>query len=358
MAKNHYAVIMAGGVGSRFWPVSNKRFPKQFIDMLGTGKSLLQHTFERLDGLIESKNVLVATNADYEQLVQQQLPEIGPDQIITEPAMRNTAPCLLYSALKIFKSDPDACMAVLPSDHWITDGLAFRSALGSALEHSSTEDVLVTFGIRPTHPHTGYGYIKTNRSGDRFVKVAQFTEKPTLEAATSFVSEGNYLWNAGIFIWSVRSILDAFKTWLPEMFALFTKDMGVYNEQAEKEFIAVNYPEAQKVSIDYGIMERAANTVVLPVNFSWNDLGSWSSLHQELAGGKNENVINTGEQVVGNATGNIVQVSEGKKVVIHGIHDYIVVENEDLIFICPKAQEQDIKRIRENVREQFGEDYI
>jgi len=264
MNSNYYAVVMAGGVGSRFWPLSTKKNPKQFHDMLGTGKSLLQNTTKRLANNIPNKNILIATNSNYKNLVLNQLPNIDTNQVLLEPAMRNTAPCILYSALKIYNENPEAIMVVAPSDHWIDDETEFLNNLQTAFEFCKQNDALVTLGIKPNSPNTGYGYIQYENSEKNIKKVKHFTEKPELEKAKAFLNEGNYLWNAGIFVWRVSSILKAFELQLPKMYHLFRLGDSHYGTTSETEFIDVNYKNAENISIDFGIMEKAENVFVLP----------------------------------------------------------------------------------------------
>jgi len=278
MNNNYYAVIMAGGVGSRFWPMSTQENPKQFHDMLGAGKSLIQKTFDRLAQTIPSENILISTNKRYENLVLEQLPNVSKNQLLLEPSMRNTAPCVLYAALKIKAINPDAVMIIAPSDHWIDDEETFTNNIKEAFEFCENNDVLMTLGIQPNSPNTGYGYIQFDESISSIKKVKQFTEKPDLETAQKFVDSGEYLWNAGIFIWSAKSIIEQFKNQLPVMHSLFNKGNDSYNSANENQFIDENYSDAENISIDFGILEKATNVHTLPVEFGWNDLGTWGSL--------------------------------------------------------------------------------
>lgn len=358
MKNNYYAVIMAGGVGSRFWPLSTKENPKQFHDMLGTGNSLIQQTFKRLEKSIPNQNILIATNAKYQNLVLKQLPQVSEKQVLLEPAMRNTAPCILYSALKIYKENPEAIMVVAPSDHWIENEAEFLNNLDTAFQFCQENDALVTLGIKPNSPNTGYGYIKYEASKNTIKKVEKFTEKPNLEKAQQFLNEGNYLWNAGIFVWSVSSILKAFELQLPEMYHLFRLGDSHYGTTSEKEFIAINYEKSQNISIDFGVMENAQNVFVLPVDFGWNDLGTWGSLYQKLPKDTEGNATVNAEAIFNNAKNNIVRTQKGKKIVIQGLSNYIVVEKEDVILICPKSDEQNIKEITNEVENTFGNKFV
>ena len=357
MSKNYYAVIMAGGIGSRFWPISTQEFPKQFHDMLGTGQSLIQRTFDRINNLVPSENILIATNERYEKLVLEQLPETSKNQVLLEPAMRNTAPCILYAALKIHNQNPDAVMLVAPSDHWIENETEFIKNIKTSFETCATNDILMTLGIQPNSPNTGYGYIQFEAEGSEIKKVKNFTEKPNLEKAKEFLNSGDYLWNAGIFVWSAKSIIAAFEKSLPEMVALFNHGSSCWNTNSEANFIKENYPKSENISIDFGVMERATNVHVLPVDFGWNDLGTWGSLYEKLDKDSQENAVVGGQTIFRDASGNMIKTQSGKRVVIQGLHDFIVVEKDDVLLICPKSAEQDIKEIAAEVKSKFGEEY-
>jgi len=358
MNKNYYAVIMAGGVGSRFWPLSTQKLPKQFHDMLGTGNTLIQQTFNRFENLIPSKNILIATNKKYESLVKQQLPKVTSKQLLLEPAMRNTAPCILYSAFKIYNENPDGIMVIAPSDHWIDDEQEFLKNIQTSFDFCAENDALMTLGIKPSSPNTGYGYIQHSNSENNIKKVLNFTEKPNLETAIQFIEEGNYLWNAGIFIWSVKSILKAFETHLPKMYTLFYEGEKSYNTTSENTFIEENYANSENISIDFGIMEKATEVYVLPVEFGWNDLGTWGSLYTKLKKDKNQNATVGGQVIYRDAENNMVRTQSGKRVVIQGLKDYIVVEKDNVLLICPKSEEQEIKQITASVKTEFGDDFI
>jgi len=346
MNKNYYAVLMAGGVGSRFWPVSTAQFPKQFHDMLGTGETLIQKTFTRLSKLIPPENILILTNAAYNGLVLEQLPMVKQEQVVLEPAMRNTAPCILYASLKIRKMNPDAVMVVAPSDHWIEDEAAFINNLQLAFDYAQDEEALMTLGIQPTFPNTGYGYIEYNKEGSNQIKkVYQFREKPSYEQAKSFLESGNFLWNGGIFIWSVRSITEAFKMFQPKMYTLFQEGYDTYNTGSEKSFIEENYAKADDISIDYAVMENADNVYVLPATFDWNDLGTWGSLHEKLTKDENNNTVVNARVFIENSSNNIIRAEKDKTVIIDGLHDYIIVDRENILLIYPKGKEQEIKKI-------------
>jgi mannose-1-phosphate guanylyltransferase len=352
--KNNYAVIMAGGIGSRFWPMSTSKFPKQFHDMLGTGKSLLQKTFNRFQKIIPAENIFISTNKKYEDLVLEQLPEISKNQILLEPVMRNTAPCIAYASHKIHSINKDAVMVVAPSDHWIDNENEFIDNINTSFEACATNPVLMTLGIKPSNPNTGYGYIKYDISDDNKIKkVLDFTEKPDLETAKKFLDQGNYLWNAGIFIWSSKTIIKEFEKNLPQVNSLFLKGVNIYNTPSEKGFIEEHYPKSENISIDFGVMEKSENVYVLPVNFGWNDLGTWSSLHKKLDKDKNQNSVVNAQVIFRNSKNNIVRTEKGKKVVIQGLDNFIIVEKDGVILICPKEQEQDIKSIVSEVNKKF-----
>jgi len=354
MNKNYYAVIMAGGVGSRFWPVSTPENPKQFHDMLGTGRSLLQQTYDRLSRLIPVQNILVATNERYSTLVGEHLPEIGEGQMLLEPAMRNTAPCILYSALKISKENPDAVMIVAPSDHFIEDEEEFLKNVHSAFVACQGRNILMTLGIKPSGPNTGYGYIQYEQGVEEVKKVRNFTEKPDLETAKAFLQQGDYLWNAGIFIWSVKSILEAFENNLNDMYRLFCEGNSCWNTGMEKAFIQERYGQAENISIDFGIMEKAPNVCVMATDFGWNDLGTWGSLYEKLDKDSSGNASVNALGLFRDARGNMVRTQKGKKIVVQGLDDFIIVETKDTILICPRDSEQDIKIVSKEAQDRFG----
>ncbi|MEJ6793296.1 MAG: mannose-1-phosphate guanylyltransferase [Lacinutrix sp.] len=356
MNKNYYAILMAGGVGSRFWPLSTKEFPKQFHDMLGTGDTLIQKTFNRLATIIPKENIFILTNELYNDLVFQQLPEVTKRQVVLEPAMRNTAPCILYASLKIQKENKDAVMIVAPSDHWIEDEAAFASNVKQAFNFCETNNALMTLGITSTFPNTGYGYIEYDKISNNNIKsVNQFREKPDYKTAKSFISQGNFLWNAGIFMWSAKSVVEAYKNNQPELFALFESGIDTYNTDFEDDFIRDNYSKAENISVDYALMEKSKNVFVLPATFDWNDLGTWGSLYDKLDKDNNDNAIVNSQVLSEDASGNMIRTKANKVVVVDGLQDYIIVDKEDVLLIFPKAKEQDIKKVLQKVKDQFGE---
>lgn len=346
MNTNYYAILMAGGIGSRFWPVSTPETPKQFHDMLGCGQSLLQKTFSRLQQIIPAENILVLTNQAYEKLVLEQLPAIKADQILLEPEMRNTAPCILYASLKIQSKNPDAITIVAPSDHWIENETLFAEHIQASFDLCEKEDALVTLGIQPTFPNTGYGYIEFNKNEkNTFKKVTQFREKPDYQTAKSFLQQGNFLWNAGIFVWSIASITKAFANFQPEMNALFQQAKNSWNTPEEATFIAENYGKASNISIDYAIMEPSNNVYVLPATFDWSDLGTWGSLHEKLEKDTNQNAYQNITLKCDNFTGNIIHTQHIHTVVAKDLHNFIIVEHNQNLLILPKESEQELKKL-------------
>lgn len=352
---------MAGGVGSRFWPVSTQDFPKQFHDMLGTGDTLIQKTFNRLANLIPEENIFILTNERYNDLVFEQLPSVTKRQVVLEPAMRNTAPCILYASLKIQKENENAVMIVAPSDHWIEDEQSFSDNVKTAFDYCEVNDALMTLGITPSFPNTGYGYIEYDKEKSLSVaevkSVNQFREKPDYETAKSFVSQGNFLWNAGIFMWSAKSVISAFATNQPELFKLFESGCKVYNTEFEDDFIKDNYGKAENISVDYALMEKSDNVYVIPATFDWNDLGTWGSLYDKLDKDSDNNAVVNAKTLTEDASGNMIRTKGDKVVVIDGLKDYIIVDKDEVLLIFPKTKEQDIKKVLQNVKANFGEEY-
>lgn len=353
-SSGYYAVIMAGGVGSRFWPVSTPEFPKQFHDLMDTGTSLLQHTFNRLARFIPREHIFILTNSAYVDQVHEQLPGLNPTQVIPEPAMRNTAPCILLAALKIHKMDPNGVMLVAPSDHWIEDEQSFARNVESCFSFSLQQAALCTLGIVPDTPKTGFGYIECDTekttTSEGLIPVRQFREKPDKKTAESFLAQGNFYWNAGIFIWSVKTILSAFRQNQAEMFALFSKGESTFNTDEETEFINVHYAQAENISIDYAILEKAQSIYVLPAEFDWNDLGTWGSLYEKKSESPGANVVQGGTLDSASASGNMIRLPKGKVAVIEGLKDYIVIDKDDFLVILPRDREQEIKEIAARVQ--------
>ncbi len=345
---NHYALIMAGGIGSRFWPSSTQKKPKQFLDILGTGESLLQKTFSRIEKIVPKENIFILTNSAYEKLILDQLNELHSSQVLIEPTMRNTAPCLLYAVFKIKSLNPNAQILTCPSDHWIENEEVFQQEILNGLNYCEKNNNLLTLGISPTFPNTGYGYIEL---GDKITEsnihaVNSFKEKPNIEKAKYFLESKNYLWNAGIFIWNVQTILNSFKEFQPTMYAIFEKGKNIYNTNKEASFITKYYPKAEDISIDYAIIEKAKNVSVLRTTFSWNDLGSWENLYNILPkNGKQNVLINNTATLVDTENTLVKSYSDKKKIVIKGLKDYIIVDEEDALLILPKSDSQELKKI-------------
>ncbi len=357
--ENYYAVIMAGGVGSRFWPVSRVNHPKQFQDIMGVGETMLQLTFNRLASIVLPENILILTNDSYKEIVQEQLPKLSKDQIILEPEMKNTAPCILMAALKIKKENPDAVMLVAPSDHWIVEKDRFIEDVNKAFGVAAKEDILVTLGIQPTFPNTGYGYIKYDKEEDlkgekAIFKVRKFAEKPTLRNAKLYLQEGNYIWNAGIFIWKASVIVDSFKEHSKEIFDLFNKGIDFFNEEGEDDFVREIYPKARSISVDYAILERSENVYVIPASFDWDDLGTWGALYSRLAKDDNKNAVVNAKLMPVESKANMVYTPDHKVVVVDGLENYIIIDTDDVLMIVPKQKEQDIKNLRESAMEKYG----
>lgn len=352
---------MAGGIGSRFWPLSRTTHPKQFIDILGTGKSLIQQTYDRFLKIVPRENIFILTNESYIDLVKEQLPDIDGSQILAEPVMRNTAPCIAYGSHKILKINPDAAIVVAPSDHLIMDSEEFTRCIKKSLDAALENDCLITLGIKPSRPDTGYGYIQfnTQKIGEDFFKVKTFTEKPNIELAKTFVQSGDFLWNAGIFVWSAKNILKSYEKHLPEMNDIFKEGEMVYNTPQEQEFIQSAFSQCTNISIDYGIMEKADNVYVLPTEFGWSDLGTWASIYDQSEKDYVGNVVIPSERVIMYDSSNcMVNVSKEKLVVLQGLHNFIVVDENNTLLICQREQEQEIKQIVADVKQRFGTEFI
>ena len=354
---------MAGGVGARFWPMSKTSRPKQFIDILGVGKTLIQLTFERFTNICPPENIYVVTNEIYKNLVLEQLPELSEGQVLCEPSRRNTAPCIAYANYKIREENEEAIIVVAPSDHIILKEEEFVDNIKTAMHAAKENDWLLTLGIKPSRPDTGYGYIQFKEDAvydgsDHLKKVKTFTEKPNLEIAKSFLESGDFLWNSGIFIWSLKSIMGAFANYLEDVDNLFKSGIGIYNTPEEKSFISKTYSACKNISIDYGIMEKAKNVYVLAVDFGWSDLGTWGSLYQIRNKDEQENAI-VGDNVMLYDTKNcIVNVPKNKLVVLQGLDDYIVVEDDDTLLVCKKEEEQQIRQFVNDVKVEKGEQFV
>ncbi|MFW6352632.1 MAG: mannose-1-phosphate guanylyltransferase [Bacteroidota bacterium] len=356
MNKNNYAVIMAGGVGERFWPMSRVSRPKQFIDILGTGKTFIQQTYERFLKVCEKENIYILTNKIYLDLVLEQLDGIKKEQVLLEPARKNTAPCIAYAAYKIRELNPDARMVVAPSDHLILKEDIFTDIINSALDAAGDMENFYTLGIKPSRPDTGYGYIQYVTGEDEYEqsdllrKVKTFTEKPDEHWARSFLASGDFLWNSGIFIWSCKAIIDAFEKFQPEISYVFQKGIGIYNTPHETEYINEKYVECKSISIDYAIMEKAENVYVFISDFGWSDLGTWGSLFEVREKDQQKNAIIGKNVMVYDTQNSIITVPDEKMVVLQGLDGYIVSESDNALLICKKENEQQIRKFVNDIR--------
>lgn len=357
MASNKYCVIMAGGIGTRFWPKSRQSMPKQFLDILGTGKSFIRHTYERFTTIVPAENFMVVTNYKYKELVLAHLPELRPEQVLCEPVGRNTAPCIAYAAFSLLKSNPDAEMIVTPSDHLILNEEDFRAIIDQCLDFADKHNALVTVGIKPTRPDTGYGYIQVS---DRkpISKVKCFTEKPDLDLAQTFLQSGEFFWNSGIFIWKVRAIVEAFEKYLPEHHALFSSVLQALGSDAERNIVEMAFSECRAISIDYGVMEKADNVYVRCGDFGWSDVGTWGSVYRHARKDKFANAIPEKGCRLYDTRNSFVSLPKDKVAVISGLKDYIVVDTDDVLMICPRSEEQHIKQFIDDVKFHDGEKYI
>jgi mannose-1-phosphate guanylyltransferase len=360
MNKNHYVAIMAGGIGSRFWPMSRSAFPKQFLDILGTGKTLIQSTFDRFAHFIPTENIFVVTSDEYVDIVASQLPSIKKENILSEPSRKNTAPCVAYIGFKLAQVNPDAALICAPADHLILDEPAFKKVCIEAMDFVQKHRALITLGIKPTYPNTGYGYIQFDQqpASDNVYKVKTFTEKPNTELAKTFLASGEFLWNAGIFVWQIKNIVGAFRKYLPEMADVFESEKEHFNTATEKSAVERIYPQCTNISIDYGIMEKADNVYIIPSSFGWSDLGTWNSAYENMERDYLGNAV-AGEQVmVIDATKCMVHAPNDKLLVLQGLDDYIIVDTKDILLICKKEKEQEIKEYVAEVKRNKGERYL
>lgn len=347
---NNYCVIMAGGIGSRFWPMSTQKFPKQFQDILGTGRTMIQQTYDRISQIVPLENIFVITNKEYVNLTQQQLPNIPEENIVGEPMMKNTAACNIYMAKKIAEKNPDANMIVLPADHLILKENIFLHKVELAFNLAEKNDFLITLGITPTRPDTGYGYIQfVENKKSEYHKVKTFTEKPDLEIAKTFLESGDFLWNAGIFIWNVKSIISAFETYLEEMSQHFQS--CEYNSKNEEGCINLIYPKVNKISIDNGILEKAKNVYVIPADLGWSDLGTWTSVYENAEKDDDKNAIKSKHILTYNSKGNIIRFKNNNKAaIIDGLKNYIIVDTDKALLICPRENDQLIKEYIQDLK--------
>ncbi len=360
--KNTYCVIMAGGIGSRFWPMSRTEMPKQFLDVLGIGRTLIQQTVDRFTSIIPIENIYIVTNKLYKDIILEQIPELDEHQVLLEPAMRNTAPCIAYATYKILSKNPDANFIVAPSDHLITKEEKFLDYIKQGVEFVTQNDQLLTLGIQPSRPETGYGYIQVAETGKinlgELYPVKTFTEKPKLDQAKIFLECGDFFWNAGIFLWSGKTIVDAFDKFLPDVASKFNGGTDKYYTDAEVAFIDEAYPSCKNISIDYGIMEGAQNVHVLCCEFGWSDLGTWGSLYDHLKTDDAGNATWSSNTLLYDCKDNLINLPEDKVAVIHGLEGYIIVEAGKSLLICKKDDEQRIKEFVTDVKIEKGPEYV
>ncbi len=359
---NRYVIIMAGGVGSRFWPLSRKERPKQFLDILGTGETLIQQTFRRFKSTCPEKNIFVVTSAEHREVVLEQL-GIDPSHVLGEPFRRNTAPCIAYGTFRILKENPEAVITVTPADHLIVKEEKFCEEIRSCFDFAEKNDALITLGIKPHRPETGYGYIQADQKKPvpghgNLLKVKTFTEKPDIDLAKVFMESGDFYWNSGIFIWNIKSILAAFEKYLPDTYSVFEEGRSNFGTDLEKNFIGKTYAECRSISIDYGIMEKAGNVYVKCTDIGWSDLGTWSSLYEHTATDKAGNAVVRGDVFLYENSGNIINIAPGKVAVLQGLKDYIVVDSDDVLLVVKKEEEQNIKQYLEDVKKSTKENFL
>ena len=359
MDNNRFCVIMCGGVGSRFWPFSKAAKPKQFIDFFGTGRSLLQMAFDRISGIVPVENIILISNEIYEPLIKEQLPEIQDSQILLEPVRRNTAPCIAWAAYHIKAINPDAKMMVAPSDHLIINVDKFRQSASDAFDFIDRHDALVTMGIKPSRPETGYGYIQVGEPVEgNFSTVKTFTEKPNEDLARVFLESGEFFWNSGMFFWKASSILNALNACSPEVNAIFEQGAEYFGTDQEQKYIETNFEACPSISIDFAVMEKAPNVYVETVDFGWNDLGTWRSLYDHSPKNKDGNVTQNCKALMSNSHNNIIAIKGDKLVVTSGLEGYIVADVDDALLIVPLEEEQKIKQYVNDVKSKFGDKYL
>ncbi len=360
MNNNQYVAIMAGGIGSRFWPVSRMAYPKQFLDILGIGRTLIQGTFDRFAKFIPVANIYIVTSEEYRHIVAEQLPDIPAENIICEPSRKNTAPCIAYISFKLAALNPQGSLICAPADHIILDDTAFNKVCLEAMDFVVKHRALITLGIKPSHPNTGYGYIQFEQQpvSDNVYQVKTFTEKPNLEIAKTFLQSGDFLWNAGIFVWQIKNIVEAFEKYLPEMAELFVAESEHFNKPDEKEAINRIYPQCTTISIDYGIMEKADNVYIIPSSFGWSDLGTWNSAYDNMEHDYLGNAAAGNQIMVIDSTRCMVHVPNDKLVLLQGLDDFIVVDTKDVLLICKKEKEQEIKEYVAEVKRNKGDRFL
>jgi mannose-1-phosphate guanylyltransferase len=358
---NVYVVIMAGGIGSRFWPKSRTAKPKQFLDILNTGKTLIRLTYERFLPIVPKENIYVVTAEDYVPLINEQLAELIPNQILKEPVRRNTAPCIAYACDKIYASNPNATIIISPADHIILQEEKFLKVIEKCIDYVADNGILVTLGIKPAKPATGYGYIQyldTETNKDNFYKVKTFTEKPSLEIARTFIQSGDFLWNSGMFVWQAKTIMEAIRKYLPEIGDAFKDGEKYYNTPAEAAFIKEAYSHCTNISIDYGVMEKADNVYTIPSQFGWSDVGSWDSLYENYEHDYLGNAVAGKNVKIYDSANNMIMVPKDKLVVLQGLRDYCIVDTGDVLLVCEKSQEQEIKQITVDLKVSGLEKYL
>ena len=360
MNKNHYVAIMAGGIGSRFWPMSRTGYPKQFLDILNTGKTLIQATYDRFIQFIPPENIYIVTADSYRHIVEEQLPQLAPANILCEPSRKNTAPCIAYIAYKLQQLNANANLICAPADHLITDEASFKNICLDALHFTSHIKALLTLGIKPVNPNTGYGYIQYEpfAVSDNIYKVKTFTEKPDRELAKAFVASGDFLWNAGIFVWEVKNIIKAFEKLLPEMHEVFDAESAAFNTPGEEKAIERIYPQCINISIDYGIMEKADNVYVIPSSFGWSDLGTWASAYDTIEKDYLDNAVAGDNVMIIDATKNMIHADNKKLIVLQGLEDFVIVDTNDVLLICKKDKEQEIKQYVAEIKRNKGDKFI
>ncbi len=358
MNQNLYVVLMAGGVGTRFWPYSRNSKPKQFLDVVGIGKTLLQSSYDRFLPICPRANIYVVTNEEHATVTQEQLPELAPGQILTEPMRKNTAPCILFACHKIYKQNPDAVVVVSPSDHLILGEQDFQQTILKCYDRAKDQDKLITLGIKPTRPETGYGYIQYIEAKQSLKKVKTFTEKPELALAKTFLQSGDFVWNAGIFVWGIKAILSAFHRYLPEMAEVFEEAAHHFDTPSERESLQASYSQTKSISIDYGIMEKADNVFVWLSTFPWSDLGSWSSLHDNSTKDQNNNAVSA-EAMIYDTRNSVIKGPNDKLIVVQGLNGYLVGAFDNVVIVCEKDKEELFRRFVNDLKSRpDGNDYL
>lgn len=359
---NVYCVIMAGGIGSRFWPLSRQHFPKQYLDIMGTGSSLIQLTYDRLNHLCPAENFMIVTSDEYVDLTLQHLDKLSNDQVLAEPSRKNTAPCIAYAAYKLYKQNPDAVMVISPADHVILKEKAFEKTMQTAIAHAQETGNLVTVGIKPTRPDSGYGYIQFHReenyNSTEVKKVKTFTEKPSVELALQFLQSGDFYWNSGMFIWTAKAIVEAFQTLMPDLAKLFEENIEGFHTANEKEAISTIYSQCQNISIDYGIMEKAPNTDVVLADLGWSDLGTYGSIYDQLDKDENRNVKLSSNIRTYDTSNSIMKMNGNKLAVIQGLTNHIVIDTDDVLLICQKDEEQKVKQFVNDLKQDKLTEYL